>query len=694
MTLAFDAARLAQEARQFDERHWRGGVLPLVSAYGDPANTVAKGPMRPTPHLARCEHVREILAAAGAPIGRTRFARAPQRETSYYALTHATIELAFDGGLLLIDTVRARTTALQYETFNLPVVMSPAELDSVIAQLEPDARLARFASEWRALWSVQGDRPAGWSAFAALRDVLDVPLLAGAVLNPDLAPPREITQRRVFIVAPEGSGAEVLAERLSGPALKAHAQVVVAAPTTRVAQMVARFREARFVYLYRDPRACVAVSGVSPEAWAATTHRLLDELEALPADRWCVVSYDRMDLNRVCEFLGFEGAGEDAGGTAGETPALRGEVASLVLEATREADARAKDVFARPPARRVRVDSSFRSVHTSTFAEVLHGVGASLIVTTYQSGRVVLVRADDAKTLNTHLRSFTMPMGVAVAPHVIALGTRSEIWDYRNQPDVAVKLQPRRHDACFIPRNTHLTGDIRIHEIAFAGGELWVVNTRFSALCTIDNDHSFVPRWQPPFITALAAEDRCHLNGMAIVEDRVRYATALGETDTDNGWRENKARGGILMDVPSSEIVLRGLSMPHSPRWYGGRLFLLESGKGTLATADLQSGRVETIVELPGFTRGLAFAGLFAFVGLSQVRESNIFGGIPLVERVQERQCGVWVIDLRTGGVVAFLRFEGAVQEIFDVQVLPMRYPDLLEPNDPLVAASYVVPAR
>ncbi|HEX2123403.1 MAG TPA: TIGR03032 family protein, partial [Thermoanaerobaculia bacterium] len=632
MIPAFDATRLADEARQFEERLWRNGTLPLVSAYGDPANTIAKGPMRPTPHLARCEHVRELLAAAGAPIGRTRFARERQQETSYYALTHETIELPFDGGFLLIDAVPAQTSGLQYESVNLPVVMSPAELESIVARLGLD--LTSFAREWRALWSIHGDRPSGWSAFAALRDTLDVPLLASAVLNPDLAPPREITQRRVFIVAPEGSGAEVLAERLSAPALKAHATVVVASPSTPIAQMVARFREAKFVYLYRDPRACVSSAagpaaprgrlarGASQEEvasrWATTTNRLLDELEALPADRWCVVSFDRMDLARVCEFLGFDTpAGEAAGGMAGGPPALPDDVASLVVSMTRAADARAKDLFARPPARRVRVDSSFRSVHTSTFAEVLHGLGASLIVTTYQSGRVVLVRADDARTLNTHLRGFTMPMGVAVAPNAIALGTRSEIWDYRNQPDVAAKLQPRRHDACFVPRNTHLTGDIRIHEIAFAGGELWVVNTRFSALCSIDKDHSFVPRWQPPFITALAAEDRCHLNGMAIVEDRVRYATALGETDTDNGWRENKGRGGIVMDVPSSEIVLRGLSMPHSPRWYDGRFYLLESGKGTLASADLQSGRVETIAELPGFTRGLAFAGPFAFVGLS-----------------------------------------------------------------------------
>jgi uncharacterized protein (TIGR03032 family) len=238
----------------------------------------------------------------------------------------------------------------------------------------------------------------------------------------------------------------------------------------------------------------------------------------------------------------------------------------------------------------------------------------------------------------------------------------------------------------------HVTGDIRIHEIGFAASELWMVNTRFSALCTLDADSSFVPRWKPPFVSVLAGEDRYHLNGMAIVEERVRYVTALGMTDVASGWRANKATGGVLLDVESGEPVLRALSTPHSPRSYDGRFFILESGKGTLATADLATGKVDTIVELPGFTRGLAFAGPFAFVGLSEVRESNVFRGIPLTQRVAERECGVYVVDLRVGQAVAFLRFEGDVREIFDLKILPARYPDLLESESPLDSVSYSVP--
>jgi uncharacterized protein (TIGR03032 family) len=219
------------------------------------------------------------------------------------------------------------------------------------------------------------------------------------------------------------------------------------------------------------------------------------------------------------------------------------------------------------------------------------------------------------------------------------------------------------------------------------------VNTRFSCLCTLDQDHSFNPRWRPPFITALAPQDRCHLNGLALVGGQPRYVTALGETDTPGGWRANKASGGLLMDVDSNDILLRGLSMPHSPRWYENQLWLLESGQGSLAVVDLPKQTWRTVTQLPGFTRGIDFVGPLAFIGLSQVRESAVFSGIPLVDRLQERNCGVWVVNIQTGQTVAFLRFEDVVQEIFAVQVLRgIRFPDILEWEDERLAISYALP--
>jgi uncharacterized protein (TIGR03032 family) len=334
-----------------------------------------------------------------------------------------------------------------------------------------------------------------------------------------------------------------------------------------------------------------------------------------------------------------------------------------------------------------------RSVSTDSVRCLLEQLSSSLLVSTYRSCRLIVVGAD-AEQLNTHFRTFQSPMGLALGPRYLAIGTQHHVWEYRNQPEMGHQLTPAgKHDACLLPRSSHVTGNIGIHEIAFAGEDLWIVNTRFSCLAKLDSEHSFVPCWQPRFLTRLSSDDRCHLNGLAVADGQVRYTTALGASDTAQGWRETKSSGGIVIDVASGEIVARALSMPHSPRWYAGRLWVLESGKGSVGTVDLASGRVETVAVLPGFTRGLAFAGPYAFVGLSHVRESNAFGGLLLTEREEERCCGVWVLDIRTGGTVGFLRFEGVVQEIFDVQILPgIRYPEIAEPDSDLIGNSFVLP--
>jgi uncharacterized protein (TIGR03032 family) len=332
-----------------------------------------------------------------------------------------------------------------------------------------------------------------------------------------------------------------------------------------------------------------------------------------------------------------------------------------------------------------------RSVHTANFGRLLEQLGITLLVSTYQAGKLVLLRADGG-VINTHFRSFDVPMGVACDGERLAVGTAVEIREFHNVPAVARKLEPAgKHDACFLPRASHVTGNVQIHEMAWAGNELVFVNTRFSCLATRATNHSFVPYWRPRFISALAPEDRCHLNGLGLRDGQVRYVTALGETDDPAGWRRNKKSGGILIDVPTGQVIASGLSMPHSPRWYGERLWVLDSGNGDISIADEATGRLTSVAQLPGFTRGLDFCGRFAFVGLSQVRETAVFSGIAIAER-PERSCGVWVVDIVTGQVVAYVKFEDAVQEIFAVQVLPARFPDVINDNTALIADTFVLP--
>jgi uncharacterized protein (TIGR03032 family) len=355
--------------------------------------------------------------------------------------------------------------------------------------------------------------------------------------------------------------------------------------------------------------------------------------------------------------------------------------------------------------------SPLRSVHTTNFPAILEHLQSSLLVTTYQAGKLVVLRSDGG-VLNTHFRAFNKPMGMAVGRGRLAIGTAVDVWEFRNVPAVSAKLEPPgKHDAVYLPRSAHVTGDVQIHEMAYVGAvsdrdsfgvgdashndQLLFVNTRFSCLARHDPEHSFAPTWRPKFISAYTPDDRCHLNGLCVIDGRPRWVTALGETDTAGGWRENKKNGGILIDLETNEIVTRGLSMPHSPRWHAGRLWLLESGTGSLGFIDPATGKYESIVRLDGFTRGLEMVGNLAFIGLSQVRETAVFSGIQITERLQEteRTCGVWVVDIQRGEVVAFLKFEDAVQEIFAVALLPgQRFPDLVNDNAEIVGSSFVLP--
>ncbi|MEG0922445.1 MAG: TIGR03032 family protein [Comamonas sp.] len=341
-----------------------------------------------------------------------------------------------------------------------------------------------------------------------------------------------------------------------------------------------------------------------------------------------------------------------------------------------------------------RADEALSSVHSSNLPLILKQLRATLLITTYQAGKLILARADHS-ALNTHFVHFPKPMGVATDLDRIMVGSATGIHVFRNVPNLAERVAPHgRHDAVYAERHYHITGDIDIHEMGIdREGRCWFINTRFSCLCTLDAAHSFVPRWWPSFVSSLAPEDRCHLNGLAMVDGAPRYVTALGATDVPRGWSANKKNGGVLLDVPSGELIASGLSMPHSPRWHRGALWLLESGTGTLARIDAQSGRVETIARVPGFARGLDFAGPLAFIGLSQLRETNAFTDIPITDENSDRMSGVWVVNIETGKTVALLKFNNAVQEIFAVQLLAnVQYPDVLRSDHELLRSTYVLP--
>ena len=312
-----------------------------------------------------------------------------------------------------------------------------------------------------------------------------------------------------------------------------------------------------------------------------------------------------------------------------------------------------------------------RFEYSPHFPQILEHLKATLLISTYQAGKLGCITAREGK-LDLAFHNFEQAMGIAANPQRLAIGTRGQVWFLDAAHELAPRIKPVGvHDACFLSRMSLCTGNIHIHEMVWGGEQLWVVNTLFSCLAILDSHHSFVPVWRPRFISGLAAEDRCHLNGLSLQNGRPKYVTAMSETDTPAGWRPTKLTGGVIMDVESGETVTRGLCMPHSPRLYGDRLWVLNSGKGQLSVVDPASGRVDDVTEVPGYARGLAFCGQFAFVGLSRIRETAIFGGVPVGQRHKDLRCGVGIVDLQTGQQVAALQFHSGVEEIFDVQILP-----------------------
>jgi uncharacterized protein (TIGR03032 family) len=303
----------------------------------------------------------------------------------------------------------------------------------------------------------------------------------------------------------------------------------------------------------------------------------------------------------------------------------------------------------------------------------------ALAVSSYQSGKLYLLGQNRDGGLMVHERFFRKAMGLCVPDRdTILLATLFQILRFRNvlEPDQRIN---DLFDACYVPRSATVTGELDAHDIGqLKDGRPVFVNTLYNCLAVPSDRHSFTPLWKPPFISRIVKEDRCHLNGLAMADGVPRYVTAVSKSDTIDGWRDRRADGGIVVDVESGKIVISGLSMPHSPRIYRDRLWLLNSGAGELGWvepgAKAGAAKFHVLAFCPGFVRGLAFHDKYAFVGLSKPRYQR-FEGLALDKKLadadSEPWCGVQVIDLDSGACVHWFRLDGAVAELYDLAVVP-----------------------
>ncbi|NJL67622.1 MAG: TIGR03032 family protein [Microcoleus sp. SM1_3_4] len=355
------------------------------------------------------------------------------------------------------------------------------------------------------------------------------------------------------------------------------------------------------------------------------------------------------------------------------TDIVRGEFASNLRHKSR--------TILNPPRQAVTVDrSNANSEEISVIADRdfplwLKEQKFSIACTTYQTSRLILIGAGaETDRISIHWRIFDRAMGLYCTDDRIYLSSKYQLWQLNNVLESGNLYQGC--DRLYIPRIAHTTGDIDIHDIAVdKNNRIIFISTLFNCIATTSDRHSCKPLWKPPFISQYINEDRCHLNGLAMVNGEAKYVTASSKSDVVDGWRDRRKNGGIVIDIASNNIIVTGLSMPHSPRWYRDKLWVLNSGRGELGYVDLEAGKFEAVAFCPGYVRGLAFWENWAIVGLSKPRGGdNTFSGLELDDLLAakdaESRCGMMVIDLNTGAIVHWLRFEGIITELYDVQVI------------------------
>jgi len=332
-------------------------------------------------------------------------------------------------------------------------------------------------------------------------------------------------------------------------------------------------------------------------------------------------------------------------------------------------------------------------------------LNVSLAFTSYQSGFLYMLGRGPAGGAQLHQSEMPKPMGLTMdGGDRLVLSSGAQIIRFENVLEPGQRIN-QLYDACFMPRTQHVTGQLDAHDVGVtAEGGIVFVNTRFNCLAAPSSRHSFKPVWKPDFIDEIVDEDRCHLNGLAMRDGKPAFVTAVSRSNTIDGWRDRRSDGGVVIDVETNRVVCEGLSMPHSPRWHDGRLYVLNAGTGEFgevmlpvkgAKGKAAMGSFRPIAFCPGFLRGLAFKDGYAFVGLSRPRYQR-FEGLDLDRRLKDADsaawCGVQIIDLAKGTCVDWFRIDGDIGELYDVELVEgFMCPMTVSPNSPDAAGLITV---
>lgn len=310
------------------------------------------------------------------------------------------------------------------------------------------------------------------------------------------------------------------------------------------------------------------------------------------------------------------------------------------------------------------------------FISWLKSVNACIFMTTYKSNNVFAVGqtpTDEGDKIAMYFTNFVRPMGIKAYDNALWLATGGNIWKFTRVKNEGI------YDVTFMPRLIYTTNDVDAHDIAVnSKGKPHFVSTLFSCIATPSTEKSFNKVWMPNWISKLAAEDRCHLNGLCMVDGELKYVSSASTFDSRTAWKEeNRIGNGVIVDVQANngqgEIVCNGLTMPHSPRWYKGKLWLLEAGTGYFGYVDFEKKSFVKKAFIPAYIRGLSFIKDYAVIGCSDDRHEKAFRGLPLHDNIKSKNtkpiCGLVVVDLDTMDIIHEMKFL-KLKELYDVDIL------------------------
>lgn len=262
--------------------------------------------------------------------------------------------------------------------------------------------------------------------------------------------------------------------------------------------------------------------------------------------------------------------------------------------------------------------------------------GDFLLASSVNGGGVFLVDGDSVERL-----SKIDTTGVAAIPGGFILARQAEgVAELR-------RLQDGRAQRVRLVEQS-----LDLHDVLWHDGRLYVVSTQLNTLFELDaGTYVELRSWCLP-----GEPDSQHVNSVCLHEGRI-LASRFGRFATHRGYKGNTRGAGEVFDVETGEVVIGGLSQPHSLTSFDGRLWLCDSQAHVVR---VYRGLVaEAEYAFDGYVRGLAFDAANMYVGLSRSRNDEA-----------SAVASATVVTVARAGMRTIARVSLPVDEIYDLRLV------------------------